>query len=92
MDSSKRFVRMMAMSGAKPKPKWHLLLHVAQRAVSEGSPQLHATWADETLNRTLAVSGAVAHRAVWPLRVLTHFEQATIQKPPGATPKKRARK
>lgn len=75
-NAAKRFVQECFEAGAAKRPKFHLLLHVAARARGQGSPRLHATWQDETLNRLLAACGASAHRLVWHLRTLAHFEKA----------------
>lgn len=74
VESSKRFLVMSERGGVSLKPKHHLLQHVGQRALYEGSPSEHATWEDETLNRNLSQIAASAHRKVWELRILAHFD------------------
>lgn len=64
-------------AGVPERPKVHLMMHIPLRAAQEGSPALHATWADETLNRRLASCGLSAHRLVWGVRVLAHFAAAS---------------
>ena len=62
-------------AGINMKPKHHLGLHMPQQAPQQGNPSVHATWLGETPSRILANMGQRAHRAVWELRILEHFEQ-----------------
>jgi len=73
LDNAKRFAVMCQRAGVPMRPKMHLLMHVALRALVEGNPSMHVTWQDETLNRLVASIGAGAHRRVWGLRVLERF-------------------
>ena len=75
MDAAKRFAVLAVTAGMREKPKLHLLMHVPLRAFMWGSPAQHATWADESLNKTLASIGGSAHRVVWGVRMLENFEQ-----------------
>ena len=75
LQNAVRFTLICETAGVPMRPKLHLLLHIPLRALQEGRPALHATWADETLNRVVALLGNVAHSRVWEQRVLASFEQ-----------------
>ena len=59
----------------KKMPKLHLLFHLVERVREQGSPQVYATWQDESLNRTLRDIGSAAHRRVWEIRIFDRFAQ-----------------
>lgn len=86
LDEAIKFFRFCQRGNVAMKPKHHLMLHMPKKALTNGHPNLWATWMDETLNRLAASIGAVAHRMVWPLRVLAFFEkivQTTRKRPRG---------
>ena len=78
MDAVKSFDVLCKRAGVRMLPKNHLVLHIGQRAQRQGNPRLHATWKDESLNRQLASIGRSAHRHVWELRILAHFEKLCL--------------
>ena len=73
-DSCKRYLRMAKVAGVRARPKAHLLTHLVQRPLQHGSSSKYATMADEGYNAVVASLAKAAHRAVWEVRALEHFE------------------
>ena len=57
-------------------PKWHLMLHLVQRAGWFGNPMLYATFEDEGYNGKLASLAKSFHTLTWHRRVLRAFQRA----------------
>ena len=56
MRSYKRFMALMSRLNrklAKPIPKWHMVIHMLQRAVYQGNPTFYMVFYDESLNKLL---------------------------------------
>ena len=54
-------------------PKWHLFLHICQRAYYFGNPRTYSTFIDEGYNGRLAALAGQCHRQTWHKRVLAGF-------------------
>ena len=65
-------------------PKWHLFLHICERAIRQGNPRFQSTFVDEGYNGRLAALAACCHRMTWYKRVLAGFRGVFTM------PKKRA--
>ena len=76
-----QFCEYGALAGLPTKPKRHLLMHLVERSHYHGNPASYAVWMDESLNRTLANISRSAHRSVWELRVLSHYERFEASRP-----------
>ena len=85
-DAMARLLRLWLSADLPRRPKLHVLMHLVSRTAFQGKPAYYATWMGETLSRTLATLGRQAHRLVWELRILVHFERIEDAR---ATPKKR---
>ena len=46
-------------------PKFHLMFHCIQRAVSQGNPRFSSTYRDESLNGVIARIARSCHRRTW---------------------------
>ena len=78
-DNAKRAFVLRHDAGIPWVPKWHMLLHICQRARCWGNPQFYSTFLDEDFNRRLASLAAVCHKMTWHQRVLNGFRFAFTQ-------------
>ena len=76
VDSAKRAFSLRDADGIPWAPKWHMFLHLCQRAHVSGNPRFHNTFLDEDYNGRLARLAATCHKKTWYTRVLTHFRVA----------------
>ena len=82
------FFRFWHLAKLPVKPKLHMLMHMLERTAWSGNPAFHSTFADEGLNKVLAATSRVAHRAVWELRIFAYFERTETER---ATKARRAK-
>ena len=73
-DISPRLFRLWKDAGLPCRPKLHHIMHLVQRSELQGNPAYYATWEDEGLNKVLGQLGRAAHRSVWEVRILAHFD------------------
>ena len=58
----KQFVQFRKLAELPLRPRMHQLAHQVSRAAMLGSPNMHATFEDESLNAVLRSVGHAAHR------------------------------
>ena len=75
-DCSFSYLQAMHQLGLDPKPKDHMLCHLASRSLQQGSPALYANWYDESINKMLRDIASGAHSMVFERRVLSEFPMA----------------
>ena len=74
-DAVKRHLLLSRRAGVPMRPKHHLMIHLVARTAKHGNPSYYATFTDEGVNRLLKKVGAAAHRSVWEVRCLIHFDK-----------------
>ena len=73
VDFARRACSLREAAGVAFLPKWHLFLHICQRARFAGNPAWYNTFVDEGHNGRLAKLAAKCHRTTWFHRVLAAF-------------------
>jgi hypothetical protein len=57
-----------------PIPKVHFCFHLIHRVQEQGNPRAYATWADESLNKTLKACCRNASQLTWEITVLRKMQ------------------
>ncbi|CAE8617843.1 unnamed protein product, partial [Polarella glacialis] len=68
-----RFACLFEKAGGKLTPKCHLMVHLADRARTDGHPRAYHTYKDESMNGVIARIAQSCHHATWTESVLRKF-------------------
>ena len=72
-DQARRAFALREAAGVPWQPKFHLYLHLCERARFHGNPQFYTTFADEGYNGRLSMLASQLHRLTFFRRVLANF-------------------
>ena len=82
MNSMVKGLKMLQAPGIASRPKMHAMVHMCHDTREKGSPALHATWFDESLNRNLKLIAAGSHSRNFYERVLHSLNETLKRKRP----------
>ena len=80
-ERGRSYLQTMHELGVTPKPKDHMLMHLAERIRVQGGPSVYGNWLDESINKTLKDVAAAAHGSVTYTRTLNEFPLALAAQP-----------